>query len=413
MFSITVSFRSSRSRGNKGKPGIVFYRIARHGLRETRIERCVNSDIKGANEGVLQTEREKIISQIRLLYCVIERREEQGKPFTIDDVVNDFREALSGDKSMAGVISKAQRNFPFRRDIVSIGREFKGTFQYVFSTPAKETGENLSDFVFGLTQSLKNARRNSQAHSFASLLSSLRDFSNTDELKFSDINADFVRDYAGWLKQTGITESTQSFYLRTLRTLLNKAQKDGLVEVSPEWFMEVNTRIYKPSDFKDKKLNRDVLLKIENLDLPSNGPLALVRDMFMFGFYCEGMELVDIANLSTENIKDGLMIYRRRQKGVKKVVVLGREAKKIIKRYVSPGQHYIFPLLVMSGHIMFSTVSNYVRQYLKTIGDKVGFPQLTFSMNIGAYKSLMSSVNVSELLLKHTTDNALPYGTRL
>lgn len=413
MFSITVSFRSSRSRGDKGKPGIVFYRIARHGLNEQRIERCVNSDIKGADESVLQTEREKIISQLRLLYCVIERREGQGEPCTIDDVVNDFRKALLGEESMADVRAKSRIDFPLRRDIVSIGREFKGAFQYVFSAPAKETGENLSEFVFGLTQSLKNARRNSQAHSFASLLSSLREFVKTDEIKFADIDAGFVRDYAGWLKQTGITESTQSFYLRTLRTILNKAQKDGLVEASSEWFLDVNTRIYKTSDFKDKKLSRDVILKIENLDLPSNGPLALVRDMFMFGFYCEGMELVDIANLTTENIKDGLMVYRRRQKGVKKVVVLGREAKKIIKRYISPGQHYLFPLLRTSDHIMFSSVSNYVRQYLKTIGEKVGFPQLTFSMNIGAYKSLMSSVNVSELLLKHTTDNVLPCGRRL
>lgn len=361
----------------------------------------------------MQTERERIISQIRLLYCVIERREEQGKPFTIDDVVNDFREALLGDRTMDTVTAKSRTDFPLRRDIISIGREFKGAFQYVFPTPAKEDGEDLSAYILALTQSLRNARRNSQAHSFASLLSSLRDFVKTDEIKFSDINAGFVRDYAGWLKQTGITESTQSFYLRTLRTILNKAQKDGLVEVSPEWFMEVNTRIYKPSDSRGTKLSRDVLLKIENLDLPSNGPLALVRDMFMFGFYCEGMELVDIANLTTENIKDGLMIYRRRQKGVKKVVVLGSEAKKIIKRYVSPGQHYIFPLLGTAGHIMFSSVSNYVRQYLKNIGEKVGFPQLTFSMNISAYKSLMSSVSLSELLLKHTTDNAIPCGTRL
>ncbi len=413
MFSITVSFRSSRSRGDKGKPGIVFYRIASHGLRETRIERCVNSDIKGADESILQTEKERIISHIRLLYCVIERREEQGKPFTIDDVVNDFRKALSGDESMADVRAKSRIDFPLRRDIISIGREFKGTFQYVFTTPAKENGENLSDYVLGLTQSLKNARRNSQAHSFASLLSSLREFVKTDEIKFADIDAGFVLDYAGWLKQTGITASTQSFYLRTLRTILNKAQRDGLIEASPEWFLGVNTRIYKSSESKDTKLSRDVLLKIENLDLPSNGPLALVRDMFMFGFYCEGMELIDIANLTTENIKDGLMVYRRRQKGVKKVVVLGREAKKIIKRYISPGQHYLFPLLGTSDYIMFSSVSNYVRQYLKTIGEKVGFPQLTFSMNISAYKSLMSSVSISELLLKHTTDNTLPCGTRL
>lgn len=402
MFSIAVSFRNSRSRVNSEKPGIVFYRIASYGGHEPRIERCVNSDIKGTDESVLQTERERIVSQIRLLYCVIERRKDEGAPFGIEDVVNDFREALFGAESMASVIAKSGSEFPLRSDIVSIGREFRSAFQYVFPTSAKKTGGNLSDYVFCLTQSLKNAHRNSQARSFSSLQSSLREFAKTDEVKFSDIDAGFVLDYAGWLKQTGITESTQSFYLRTLRTVLNKAQKDGLAKVSPEWFIDVNTRIYKPSDSMDTKPSRDVLLKIENLDLPSNEPLALVRDMFMFGFYCEGMELVDIANLTSANIKDDILVYRRRQKGVKKIVVLGGEAKKIIKRYVCPGQHYLFPLLGTSSHIMFSSVSNHVRQYLKTIGEKVGFPHLTFSMNIGAYKSLMSSVSVSELLLKHS-----------
>lgn len=401
MYSITVSFRYSRSGRDSNKPGVVFFRIAGYGLHGPRIERCVNSDIKGADESVLQAERERIVSQIRLLYCVIERRDEEGAPFTIEDVVNDFRDALFGAESMAGVIAKSRTDFPLRRDIVSIGREFKGEFQYIFPTPTKETGENLYDYIFGLTQSLKNARRNSQAHSFYSLLSSLREFTNADEIRFPDINARFVHDYAGWLKQTGITASTQSFYLRTLRTILNKAQKDGLVGVSPEWFMEVNTRIYKPSESGDTKLSRDVLLKIENLEMPSIGPMALVRDMFMFGFYCEGMELVDIANLTTGNIRNGLLVYRRRQKGLEKVVALGRQAKKIIKRYGRSGQQHLFPLLDESGHIMFSSVSNYVRQYLKTIGKAVGFPQLTFSMNISAYKSMASSVSVSELLLKH------------
>lgn len=401
MFLISVRFRQSRSRENDCKPGIVYFRIAKYGLHEPRIERCVNSDIKGVDDGVLQAEREKIIYQIRLLYCVIERREEHATTYSIEDVINDFREALSGAESMAYIIARSRTDFPLRRDIVSVGREFRGAFQYMYPISDKENSENLFDYMFGLVQSLKNARRNSQARSFVSLQSSLREFAKTDDIKFSDIDAGTVQDYARWLERKGIAESTQSFYLRTLRTILNKAHKKGLIEVTPDWFKGVNTRIYKPSLSKNMILSREVLLKIEDLDLSSDRHKALVRDMFMFGFYCEGMELVDMANLTIGDVKDCLLVYRRRQKGLKKTVVLGMQATKIIERYGDAGRHYLFPLLDKSKGIMFSSVSNYVRQQLKAIGRAVGFPILTFSMNISAYKSLVSSVNLSELLLKH------------
>lgn len=401
MFLISVCFRPSRSRGNDNKPGIVFFRIARYGQDETRIERSVNSDIKGADDGVLQAEREKIISQIRLLYCIIERREERGVPFGINDVVNDFRDALFGSESMTDVIAKSRTDFPIRRDMVSIGREFRDCFKYLFSV--RQTGKcaGLFDYTFNLAQSLKNKRRSSQAKSFISLMSSLQYFTEADEISFSNITEKFVQEYYEWLKRKGIANSSQSFYLRTLRTVLNKAHEDELLDVSPNWFEKVDTRIYKSTESEGKSLDRDVLLKIENLDLTSNYSLALARDMFMFGFYCEGMELVDISNLTIDNIKEGHLVYRRRQKGLEKSVVLGNHAKKIISRYIRNGQKYLFPLLEGCEAITFGAVSNYVRRYLAEIGNMVGYPKLTFSMNISTYKSFASGINISEILLRY------------
>lgn len=45
------------------------------------------------------------------------------------------------------------------------------------------------------------------------------------------------------------------------------------------------------------------MLKIENLDLNSNESLLLVRDMFIFGLYRGGMELVDVSHLTEESIE--------------------------------------------------------------------------------------------------------------
>ncbi len=401
MFLISVCFRPTRSKWNRVKPGVVYYRIAKYGADGPRVERCVNSDIHGADKSVLLSKRERIVRQIRMIYCVIEHGLDANVKFDIDDVGIEFRKAIAGDDALAGIVEKSKCDFALRKDIVSIGREFRSAFTYVSSIANRKNINSLSDYIFNLTQMLKSEKRISQARNINSLQSSLRDFANTDVLEFCNVNADFVRNYARWLKQKGIIESTQSFYLRTLRTILNKAQNDGLIEVSPDWFKCVNTRIYKPLDSKNEILSHDELLKLEDLDLSANGQLSLVRDMFMFGFYCEGMELVDIANLTTENIKNNTLVYRRRQKGLGKSIVLGEHAQKILKRYRRRGLHYLFPLLENSGLISFGTIRNYVRLCLREIGKLVGFSKLTFSMNISTYKSLVSGVSISEILMKH------------
>lgn len=140
-------------------------------------------------------------------------------------------------------------------------------------------------------------------------------------------------------------------------------------------------------------------MKIEKLDLSTNQPLALARDVFMFGFYCGGMELVDIANRTVENVKNDRLIFRRRSKGVEKTVWLGKQAMNIIKKYRRSGQHYLFPLFDELGSITFYAVSNSIRQDLLAVGKLVGFPSLTFSMNISTYKFLISNVNISEWLI--------------
>lgn len=122
MFSITAQFRPSRSKRDTGKEGVVFYRIIGQAEENGRRLECnVNSGIYATDSSVLETERATILSQLRLLYCVIERREDSKEPFNIDDVVDDFRKALSRDASMGEVIAKSQINIPFRNDIVSVG----------------------------------------------------------------------------------------------------------------------------------------------------------------------------------------------------------------------------------------------------------------------------------------------------
>lgn len=123
MYLINACFRAARSKKNPEKAGVVFYRICsvRPGADGRRSERMVNSDIHASDDTVLDAEKPKILWQLRLLYCVVEHLEDSGKEYAIENVVDDFRKALTGHRSMSKVITKSKTDFPLRRDIISVG----------------------------------------------------------------------------------------------------------------------------------------------------------------------------------------------------------------------------------------------------------------------------------------------------
>lgn len=193
MFLITAQFRPSRSKRETEQMGVVFFRIMGQPEGNGKLpQRSVNSDIRASDSSVLKTERPVILSQLRLLYCVIERREDSKEPYNIDDVLDDFRKALSGDQSKIEVIAKSQTDFPLRNDIVSVGREFKGDFKFVFPKQTDISAGNLYGYIFNLSQSLKNEKRPSQAKNFASLLASLKLFAEGKDIYFYEINKELV-----------------------------------------------------------------------------------------------------------------------------------------------------------------------------------------------------------------------------
>lgn len=400
MFLITAQFRRSRSRRDAEKEGVVYYKIVGQDDNGKRIYRSVNSEIRAIDESVLKSEKTVILSELRLLYCVIERRAESKETFSIDDVADDFRNALAGDESMSEVIAKSQTAFPLRSDIISVGREFKSDFQFFFPQKTDVSIGNIHDYIFNLSQSLKNEKRNSLANNYHSVLSNLKLFVKGKDIFFSQISQEFIHRYADWLKQTGLTDSTQSFYLRNLRMVLNKAHDDGLVGCTSGWFQGVNTSIERSTKVPDCKLNRALIMRIENLDLTGNKYVALVRDIFMFGFYCGGMELIDIANLEYSNFKNGMLVYRRRLKGVEKNVHLGEQAIKILERYKGMSDKYLFPLLTISTNASFISIRTYVCHLLKDIGKVIDYPKLSFNMNITAYNRMLADANIPEMLLK-------------
>lgn len=401
MYLITTKYQKSRSRLSPDKPGCVVFRIdCKDGDGSEWVERTIYSDIYGDKDTVIDANRDEIVRFIRLIYCVIEQHHDSTKPFTIDDVADEVRRVAGSEEEKSRYSDWISRDFPLRGDIVSVGNKFKRDFSFIY--PAKEhKSDNLLEYILFLSKQAKNEGKSSMVRSYNSTGSSLSKFLNDSDLSFSEITRPFLDDYASWLNHNGVSESTQSFYLRTLRSVINKAKDDGLIAIEDSFFKGLNTKVvFNNGNGMRSTLGSEDLIRISGLSFPDNPEAEMVRDMFMFGFYCRGMELSDALCLTRSNIKGDTLSYNRRQKGLPVNISLDKSAKEIISKYRSSGSPYLFPLKDKYKGLQQRSISDIARRHLKQIGTSLGIPNLTFSMNITAWKRLMLRFDVSDILLK-------------
>lgn len=402
MFLITTAYQKARSVRRPDKLGRVVFRIAQKtGNNAEWSVRAVSSDILGDRETVVEANRAEIIQNIRVIYAIIEKHANQSEPFSIDEVAEDFRLALKGDARMKAVIERAEQEFPLRADLVSVGNEYKRDFRFVYpGSPQKS--DNLLEYISVLAQQAKNERKSTRFRSYSSTRASLERYFDGSDISLKNIDRAFLSNYSNWLKYTGVTDSTQSFYLRTLRSILNRAKEDGLTDTAEDLFIGLNTRVVFKEAHENQGqdyLTRDILKKISGVELSGDSEVGIVRDMFMFGFYCRGMELIDVISLTKSSVDGNKLIYRRRSNGHPKTITLDKSAREIVSKYQTTDGEYLFPLSEIYRGLQQYSVTNIVRRNIKRLGNAIGFPQLTFSMNITTWQHLMDELSVSDIVL--------------
>ena len=106
-------------------------------------------------------------------------------------------------------------------------------------------------------------------------------------------------------------------------------------------------------------------MKLLKLDCSGKSAKAqLAHDVFSFSYYCGGISLVDVANLTPSNIIDGRLIYERQKThGIINLVMLDAP-KAIIAKYAEYCEKagYLFPILDNRVHITPMQKFNRVRK---------------------------------------------------
>ena len=215
------------------------------------------------------------------------------------------------------------------------------------------------------------------------------------DIPFSDIDVDWLKRYEKWLRSKNNKDTTISLLFRTLRSTYNKAIKAKCARKSDYPFDEYKINKFDTRTQKRAIPKTDVLKFMQ--DVESNQPyVQLSKDVFVFSYFCGGINFTDIAQLTASNIVEGRLRYIRQKTGKQVKIGIPNEAMAIIKRYESESQGYLFPILDRKIHKTPMQKQNRIHKVLAKINKnlKMLSEQLGVNGNITTYVARHSFASV-------------------
>ncbi len=230
-------------------------------------------------------------------------------------------------------------------------------------------------------------------------------------LVFSEIDKKFVENFNEYLQvERKCTGNTAKYYLKTLRSLINKAIKVGACSAANYPFGPNGFSISDlEQETKKRYLPNEYIEKLKTTDLEKR-KLEYCRNLFLFSYYTQGMSYVDMARLTKKNIlllEGGKSIVYRRQK------TEGKKARMIQIKLSNSIQilldwfnanyksidDYLLPIISRGGYEgeqLYEHIRNRYRRYnknLKELGEALGFEGIRLSSYMSRHSYAMRLKN--------------------
>ncbi len=216
---------------------------------------------------------------------------------------------------------------------------------------------------------------------------------------FSEITPPFLYQFEEWMMSRSVTKTTVGIALRPLRAVFNEAIADGIIKREKCYPFGRRKYLIPNSRNIKKALTAEDLHKIY-FYRSDNPELERARDMWLFGYFANGMNSKDVAHLKWNNIQDEFIVFHRakteralRSDPKPITVFLSEDLLRIIAKWSSEKtkpNDYIFPVLEISMSVL--------DQHFKAIG-------LTKFINDGmaiVSKELGLSRKVTTIYGRHT-----------
>ena len=241
---------------------------------------------------------------------------------------------------------------------------------------------------------LRKMGKTRTGETYAATLRSFARFRQERDILLEELDSSVTTAYEAYLRTTGLSKNTTSFYMRILRAVYNRAVEQ---ELTPQKypFRHVYTGVLRTTK---RAVTLDVLRRIREPDTVRTPQQEFAREMFLWSFYTRGMSFVDMAYLKKSDLKNGVLTYRRKKTGQQLSVRWEKCMQELLDKYPNPHPVYLLPVITnpeVDERRQYKNIGHLVNRNLKAIGEKLGLTApLTMYVARHTWASLAKSENI-------------------
>ncbi|MEQ9404323.1 MAG: site-specific integrase [Cyclobacteriaceae bacterium] len=249
----------------------------------------------------------------------------------------------------------------------------------------KYDDQSVISFIKAEIELLIEANRIGTARTYKDLINKLKAFTGREDLSFNEIDHDFLKKMEATHLKNGAGLGSLGVYMRTLRAAYNKAINSGLAKATDYPF---RTYHIKKSEPQRRAISEDDLKKIITVDLKEGSAMAKARNYYLFSFFSQGMNWMDMCLLKYKNIEGDFerINYVRKKTGKPfsiKIFPKLRELLETLRINTKEDNAYVFPVLTSKDgpdriHPRVLNKSKKVNKELKKLAEKLEIKSFTF-----------------------------------
>ena len=263
-------------------------------------------------------------------------------------------------------------------------------------------------FKYYISQLQEQGRHGYEA-SVVQVYNSLKKFNKSLNISFSEVDISWLKKYESWLRKQGLNENTIGIRFRTLRVIYNIAIDE--FGFKPDIYPFNKFKVSRLHESTTKRaLSKEQILKIISCSF-DNGEIykSLAIDLFTFSYLMAGINFVDMAYLTDENIIDNNLCYYRRKTSKFIEIPIHPKAKEVLLKYASTKDKYLFPIL-SSNHLSDKQQQNRIHKVitkvnfsLKLIGAELKIPtSLTTYVARHSFATVLKRSGVSTAIISES-----------
>ena len=224
--------------------------------------------------------------------------------------------------------------------LAKLPKPSRESFQRLFKSETDIALSHKTSVAFLFQEYYEELMKEERIRTASNLMQSLKSFqAYKDNVAFEDIDELFLKGYMAWMRSKGCSTATGQIYMRNMRTIFNKAIREGYI----------SERLYpfKTYTIGTSAKSKGVLYpsQIEQLwKYECKGVMdQRAKDLWFFSYLGNGMNFKDVLHLKHKNLKeDKFTFIREKTKRTNTVsgkeinVALHPEAKRIIEKWGNP-----------------------------------------------------------------------------